>query len=28
LLVQLGPDLESTDDGKIVLNVSRVYGSW
>jgi hypothetical protein len=27
LLVQLGPDLESTDDGKIVLNVSRVYGS-
>jgi hypothetical protein len=22
LLVQLGPDLETTDDGKIILNVS------
>jgi hypothetical protein len=26
LLVQLGPDLETTDDGKIVLNVSIVQG--
>jgi hypothetical protein len=28
LLVQLGPDLETTDDGKIVLNVSIVQGRW
>jgi hypothetical protein len=26
LLVQLGPDLEATDDGKIILNVSIVQG--
>jgi hypothetical protein len=26
LLVQLGPDLETTNDGKIVLNVSTAEG--
>jgi hypothetical protein len=28
LLVQLGPDLETTNDGKIVLNVSTAEGPW